>query len=116
MQAILPVVLAGVLGDLWHWVSDVFARIGEIAVYWLVIGLAFKTGESALLGLVWRNILRAAYPKSPISFKVAWGASQGGTAINALVPAQGGTAVMSGIVRCSIPGRCGAGLWRCLVL
>ena len=78
MQAVLSVVLAGALGDLWHWVSDVFARIGDIAVYWLVIGLAFKTGESALLGLVWRNILRAAYPKSNLPFKIAWGASQGG--------------------------------------
>src|SRR6059058_5791691 len=64
MHAVWFVLLAGVFGDIWNWVSGVFARIGDIAVYWLVIGLAFKTGESALLGLVWRNILRAAYPKS----------------------------------------------------
>ena len=116
MQAVLFVVLAGVLGDLWHWVSDVFTRIGDIAVYWLVIGLAFKTGESALLGLVWRNILRAAYPKSNLPFKIAWGASQGGTAINALVPAQGGTAAMIGIFRTSIAGSSVAGISSAFVV
>jgi uncharacterized membrane protein YbhN (UPF0104 family) len=116
MQAVLSLVLAGVLGDLWHWVSDVFARIGDIAFYWLVIGLAFKTGESALLGLVWRNILRAAYPKSNLPFKIAWGASQGGTAINAVVPAQGGTAAMIGIFRTSIAGSSVAGISSAFVV
>jgi len=48
--------------------------------------------------------LRAAYPKSGLSFKTAWGASQGGTAINAVAPAQAGTAAMIGLFRASIPG------------
>ena len=116
MQVVLSIVLAGVLGDLWDWVHGVVARIGDVAVYWLVLGLAFKTGESALLGLVWRNILRAAYPKSLLSFKTAWGASQGGTAINALVPAQGGTAAMIGIFRASIPGSSVAGIGSAFVV
>jgi uncharacterized membrane protein YbhN (UPF0104 family) len=116
MQAVLLLLLAGALGDLWHWVKGVVARIGDVAVYWLVLGLAFKTCESALLGLVWRNILRAAYPKSLLSFKTAWGASQGGTAINALVPAQGGTAAMIGIFRASIPGSSVAGIASAVVV
>jgi hypothetical protein len=70
----------------------------------LLLALALKTGESALIGLGWRNILRAAYPRVPLSFKTAWGASQGGTAINAVTPAQAGTAAMIGIFRASIPG------------
>ena len=41
-----------------------------------------------MIGLAWRNILRAAYPNGNLSFKIAWGASQGGTAINAVLPAQ----------------------------
>jgi uncharacterized membrane protein YbhN (UPF0104 family) len=97
-------VLAGVLGDLWNWVTGVFERIGDVSPYWIVLALGLKTCESALLGLTWRNILRAAYPKGNLSFKTAWGASQGGTAINALAPAQAGTAAMIGIFRTSIPG------------
>jgi hypothetical protein len=97
-------VLANVLGGLWSWIARIAGRIGDVSPYWLVLALALKTAESAFIGLVWRNILRAAYPKSDLSFKRAWGASQGGTAVNALVPAQGGTAAMIGIFRSSIPG------------
>jgi Lysylphosphatidylglycerol synthase TM region len=93
-----------VLGHLWAWVSDVFGRIGDVAFYWLILALILKAAESALIGLTWRNILRAAYPRSRLSFRTAWGASQGGTAINALAPAQAGTAAMIGIFRTSIRG------------
>jgi uncharacterized membrane protein YbhN (UPF0104 family) len=99
-----------VLHDLWHWVEGVFARIGDVSIYWLLLALALKTAESAFIGLSWRNILRAAYPKSGLSFKTAWGASQGGTAINAVAPAQAGTAAMIGIFRRSIPGSSVAGV------
>ena len=98
------------LGDLWNWVAGVFGRIGDVSIYWLVLALALKTGESAFIGLGWRNILHAAYSRSGLSFKTAWGASQGGTAINAVAPAQAGTAAMIGIFRTSIPGSSVAGV------
>jgi uncharacterized membrane protein YbhN (UPF0104 family) len=102
--------LANVAGDLWKWVVGVFTRIGDVSFYWLVLALALKTAESALIGLGWRNILHAAYPGSGLSLKTAWGASQGGTAINAVTPAQAGTAAMIGIFRTSIPGSTVAGV------
>jgi len=103
-----------VLGHLWNWVAGVFGRIGDLSVYWLVLALALKTAESAFIGLGWRNILRAAYLRARLSFKTAWGASQGGTAINAVAPAQAGTAAMIGIFRTSIP-EAGAGTARRLI-
>jgi uncharacterized membrane protein YbhN (UPF0104 family) len=112
----LDPVLAAVLGDLWGWVTDVFGRIADVSVYWLVLALALKTAESALIALGWRNILRAAYPDSELSFKTAWGASQGGTAINAVTPAQAGTATMIGIFRTSIPGSSVAGVTSATVV
>jgi uncharacterized membrane protein YbhN (UPF0104 family) len=108
--------LAGVLGHLWHWVADVVGRIGDLSPYWLALALALKTAESGLIGLVWRNILQAAYPKGGVSFKTAWGASQGGTAINAIVPAQGGTAAMIGIFRSIIRGSTVSGLASAVVV
>jgi glycosyltransferase 2 family protein len=102
--------LANVLGNVWSWVSGVFARIGDLSIYWLLLALALKTAESALIGLGWRNILRAAYPSEKLSFRTAWGASQGGTAINAVTPAQAGTAAMIGIFRSSIKGSSVAGV------
>ena len=116
MPALSSFVLANVLGHLWGWITDVFARIADVSVYWLVLALALKTAESGLIGLVWRNILRAAYPKSGLPFKTAWAASQGGAAINAVVPAQGGTAAMIGIFRASIPGSSVAGVTSAVVV
>jgi len=95
---------SAVVADLGSWVAGVFARIGDVSIYWLLAALALKTAESALIGVGWRNILRAAYPSAPVSFKTAWGGAQGGTAINAVTPAQAGTAAMIGIFRKSIPG------------
>jgi hypothetical protein len=108
--ALPAAILANVLGDLWSWIAEVVGRIGDISAYWLVAALALKTAESAFIGLSWRNILRATYPTSNLSFKIAWGASQGGTAINAVVPAQAGTVVMIGIFRPSISGSSVPGL------
>jgi uncharacterized membrane protein YbhN (UPF0104 family) len=88
-----------VLGQFWDWVAGVFGRIGDVSVYWLLLALALKTAESALIGVTWKNILHAAYPHSKLTFKTSWGASQGGTAINAITPAQAGTAAMIGIFR-----------------
>jgi uncharacterized membrane protein YbhN (UPF0104 family) len=101
---------ANVAAGLWDWVAGVFARMADISIYWLALALALKTAESAFIGLGWRNILLAAYPNARLSFKTAWGASQGGTAINAVTPAQAGTATMIGIFRASIPGSSVAGL------
>jgi uncharacterized membrane protein YbhN (UPF0104 family) len=105
-----------VLGDLWHWVGGVFGHIGDVSIYWLLVALALKTAESALIGLGWRNILNAAYPRANLSFKTAWGASQGGTAINAVAPAQAGTAAMIGAFRASIPGSSVAGVTSATVV
>jgi uncharacterized membrane protein YbhN (UPF0104 family) len=104
------------LGQLWDWVAGVFGRIGDVSVYWLVLALALKTAESAFIAVGWRNILRAAYPGSGLSFKTSWGASQGGTAINAVTPAQAGTAAMIGIFRTSIRGSSVAGITSATVV
>jgi hypothetical protein len=52
-----------VLGDVPGWVGDPFSRIHDLAFYLLALAIALRTAESALIGLVWRNILAAAYPR-----------------------------------------------------
>jgi uncharacterized membrane protein YbhN (UPF0104 family) len=108
--------LANVLGDLWNWVVGVFGRLGDLSIYWLLLALGLKTVESAFIGVGWRNILHAAYPRAGLSFRTAWGASQGGTAINAVTPAQAGTAAMIGIFRRSIAGSSVAGVTSATVV
>jgi uncharacterized membrane protein YbhN (UPF0104 family) len=105
-----PTLVASFLGNAWQWAVHVVERMGDVSPYLLVLALALKTCESAFIGLVWRNILRASYPKSGVRFRTAWGASQGGTAINAVLPAQGGTAAMIAILRTAVPGSSVSGL------
>jgi hypothetical protein len=62
----MPLPLFAVLADAWHWVVHVVERMGDVSPYWLVLALTLKTGESALIGMVWRNILRASYPSSAV--------------------------------------------------
>ena len=64
-------ILANLLGDLWGWIADVAGHIADVSVYWLILALALKTAESAFISLAWRNPLRAAYPNSKLSFKIA---------------------------------------------
>jgi hypothetical protein len=71
------VLRANVLGDFSDWLVGVVRRIGDVPVGLLLLALALKTAESAFIGVGWRNILRAAYPRSKLSFKTAWGASPG---------------------------------------
>ena len=104
------------LADLWDWVAGVFGHINDVSPYWLLAAIALKTAESALIGVTWRNILRAAYPRSGLTFKTSWGASQGGNAINAVTPAQAGTAAMIGIFRTSIPGSTVAGITSATII
>ena len=73
MTTVVALVVA-VLGGLWHWIAEVAGRIGDLSPYLLVLALALKTAESGLIGLAWRNILRASYPESGVRFKTAWGA------------------------------------------
>lgn len=116
LGAATALALGNVFGQFWDWIAGVFARIGDVSIYWLLLALALKTAESALIGVTWRNILRASYPGSGLSFKTSWGASQGGTAINAVTPAQAGTAAMIGIFRTSIRGSTVAGVTSATVV
>src|SRR5690348_939415 len=49
------------------------------------------------------NILRAAYPDTPIDFRKVWGAYVAGYGFNAVVPARGGDVVRLFLTRSSVP-------------
>ncbi len=68
-------------------------RIVDVGWTALVIGLLFSLANIALRSLGWRNILRAAYPKTSISWPSVFGASYAGIGVNAVVPVRLGDAV-----------------------
>ena len=49
ITAVMVPLFANVLGELWGWVTGVFRRVGDVSIYWLLLALALKTAESALI-------------------------------------------------------------------
>jgi len=76
----------------------------------LVAALALHTCEMLLNALAWRNILRRAYPRSDVAYRVVLGGYGGGVALNSLLPAQAGTVAMLGIYRARIQASTALGL------
>ena len=74
-------------------------RIAGVAWGALAIGLVFTLANIALRARGWRNILRAAYPRSAVSWRTAFGASYAGIGVNAVLPARLGDAVKLILVR-----------------
>jgi len=84
------------------WLRDVFDQIRSISLPILLLALGLHTGEILLNALAWRNTLRAAYPRANVRFMPTLGAYAGGTGLNAVLPAQGGTVAMLGLYRVQV--------------
>ena len=74
-------------------------RIAGVGWVALVVGLAFGSANIALRSRGWRNILRAAYPESSISWPTVFGVNYAGIGVNAILPARLGDAVKLVLVR-----------------
>ena len=88
-------------------------RLAEPAVGHPESGLAAAGGAGArasrllqtlFIALAWRNILRAAYPKSVLPYREILSYYAGGNGLNAILPASAGTVAMLGLFRTPIAG------------
>jgi uncharacterized protein (TIRG00374 family) len=76
------------------------------AVHWgpLVIGLVAFVVYLSLRARASFNILRAAYPDSPIRFREIWAAYWAGYGFNNVIPARGGDVIRLFLTKTSVPG------------
>src|SRR6476619_4298482 len=89
-------------GSVAGWIHQVAGQMRSISLPILLLALALHTCEMLLNALAWRNILRRAYPRSAVSYRVILGGYGGGVALNSFLPAQAGTVAMLGIYRARI--------------
>ncbi|HET7034166.1 MAG TPA: lysylphosphatidylglycerol synthase domain-containing protein [Thermomicrobiaceae bacterium] len=87
-----------------RWMVRVANDIRHIPPRYIALACALKAMESLLTAIAWRGVLRAAFPESPVPFRIVLGAYQGGVGINAVTPANAGTWVMIGLYRIGIRG------------
>ena len=74
-------------------------RIAAVGWISLLIGLVFASANIALRSRGWRNIIRAAYPSSTISWPTVFAVNYAGIGVNAILPARLGDAVKLVLVR-----------------
>jgi uncharacterized membrane protein YbhN (UPF0104 family) len=92
------------------WLEQLWDTLTAVSVPLLILGIAFQTAQTMLVGLAWRNILRSAYPDGDVRYRPILGYYAGGVGLNAILPASAGTVAMLGLFRASIPGSTVAGV------
>jgi len=109
LGAAVVVVLLHLLGvDVLGWIQDLWDQIKAVPVGYIVGGLVFQTGVTALAAVSYYGILKAAYP-GEVSFLPILTAYAVGVAMNGFLPANIGTFVtllmfVAIIPACTFPG------------
>jgi len=84
--------------------AEFFEHLSDIAWTPFALALACLTAMQIARAWAWRNVLRAAYPGTRISFLRLAAAYLAGAGINAIVPARAGDVTKIFLVKRQIPG------------
>jgi uncharacterized membrane protein YbhN (UPF0104 family) len=99
------VVVLRLLGvDVVGWLESVWDALTVISLGYLVAGWAVQTIQTTLTALAWYYILRAGFPRAPLSYLQVLAAYAIGVALNGFLPANLGTFVMLLMFVAMIPG------------
>jgi uncharacterized membrane protein YbhN (UPF0104 family) len=79
--------------DVRGWISSFWDALSDVAVQYIVAGLALQTVQTTLTALAWWFILRAGYPNAVIPYRAILAAYAAGVAMNGFLPANIGTFV-----------------------
>jgi uncharacterized membrane protein YbhN (UPF0104 family) len=99
---VLVLQLLGV--DARGWLDSVWDALNNISFWYLAAGWAVQTVQTTLTALAWHFILRAGFPRAPISYLQVLAAYAAGVALNGFLPANIGTLVMLLMFVAMIPG------------
>jgi uncharacterized membrane protein YbhN (UPF0104 family) len=76
-----------------HAVGVFFGHLASVEWKWIGLAIAAHVCKLVLVSRAWRNIVKAAYPRSRVRWRQMFGAYVAGTGVNAIIPARGGDAV-----------------------
>jgi uncharacterized membrane protein YbhN (UPF0104 family) len=76
-----------------HAIGVFFGHLASVDWKWIGLAVAFHVCKLAMVSTAWRNIVRAAYPRSRVRWLQMFGAYVAGTGVNAIIPARAGDAV-----------------------
>jgi uncharacterized membrane protein YbhN (UPF0104 family) len=76
------------------WIRELFRKIREVPAWAVVAGVLLQSAQTTLAAVAWLAILRAAYPRVHITFRLILAAYATSVAMNSFLPANIGTWVM----------------------
>ena len=76
------------------WIRSLFKKIREVPAWAVVAGVLLQSAQTTLAAAAWLAILRAAYPRVKITFRLILAAYATSVAMNSFLPANIGTWVM----------------------
>jgi uncharacterized membrane protein YbhN (UPF0104 family) len=100
----VPADLASSIESFANAAAEFFAHLSDIDWSPFALALAFLAAMQLARAWAWRNVLRAAYPGTRISFLRLSAAYLAGAGINAIVPARAGDVTKVFLVKRQIPG------------
>ncbi|MGA9372531.1 MAG: YbhN family protein [Solirubrobacterales bacterium] len=77
-----------------EWIRELFKKIREVPAWAVVSGVILQSAQTTLAAVAWLTILRAAYPRGRITFRLVLAAYATSVAMNSFLPANIGTWVM----------------------
>ncbi len=98
------------------WIRDLFRKIADVPPWAIAAGVALQTAQIAFAALAWLGILRAAFPRAVILYRMVLACYATAVALNGFVPANLGTFVMLGMFATLIAGATFAAVFSGLVV
>ena len=92
------------INSIWHAVGVFWEHLSDLGWGALAIGIALHVLRLLCVSAAWRNIVQAAYPKTPVPRRSILGAVFAGVGVNAIIPARSGDAVRVFLAKRSVPG------------
>ena len=98
------------------WIRALFDKVAQVPLSAVVGGVVLETLQTTLAALAWLGILRAAFPRAGVSFRIVLASYAAAVAMNAFLPANIGTWVMLGMFTAVIAGATFAAVFSGLVV
>jgi uncharacterized membrane protein YbhN (UPF0104 family) len=76
------------------WIRDLFKKIREVPAWAVVAAIVLQSTQTTLAAFAWLTILRAAFPRTKITFRLVLASYAVSVAMNSFLPANIGTFVM----------------------
>jgi uncharacterized membrane protein YbhN (UPF0104 family) len=76
------------------WIRELFRKIREVPAWAVITGIVLQSVQTTLAAVAWLTILRAAFPRTRISFRLVLASYAVSVAMNSFLPANIGTLVM----------------------